>query len=63
MRRDGVRIHYRLAGDDVVALQAWLRQVCRAHQDAVEPAWTAYLGPDGAEVGREDLCGVHRGRR
>lgn len=55
-RRDGVRIHYRLAGDDVAALYALLRQVARAHQDAVEPARTAYLGPAaGEEVGREEL--------
>ncbi|MFI1164619.1 ArsR/SmtB family transcription factor [Streptomyces sp. NPDC020801] len=55
-RREGVRIHYRLAGDDVAALYALLRQVAEAHQDAVEPARTAYLGPgDHEEVGREDL--------
>ncbi|RPF37288.1 metalloregulator ArsR/SmtB family transcription factor [Streptomyces sp. TLI_185] len=55
-RRDGVRIHYRLAGDDVAALYALLRQVAQAHQDAVEPARAAYLGPaDGEEVGREEL--------
>ncbi|MEU5095607.1 metalloregulator ArsR/SmtB family transcription factor [Streptomyces sp. NPDC020996] len=55
-RREGVRIHYRLAGDDVAALYALLRQVARAHQDAVEPARTAYLGPaDGEEVGRAEL--------
>ncbi|MER6630683.1 metalloregulator ArsR/SmtB family transcription factor [Streptomyces sp. NPDC000987] len=55
-RREGVRIHYRLAGDDVAALYALLRQVAQAHQDAVEPARTAYLGPaDGEEVGRAEL--------
>ncbi|MFD3547040.1 ArsR/SmtB family transcription factor [Streptomyces sp. NPDC058655] len=55
-RRDGVRIHYRLAGDDVAALYALLRNVAQAHQDAVEPARTAYLGTDHAEeVSREDL--------
>ncbi|WP_239015045.1 metalloregulator ArsR/SmtB family transcription factor [Streptomyces sp. CdTB01] len=55
-RRDGVRIHYRLAGDDVAALYALLRQVAQAHQTAVEPARTAYLGTDDAqEVDREDL--------
>ncbi|MGP3923913.1 ArsR/SmtB family transcription factor [Streptomyces sp. 8N616] len=55
-RRDGVRIHYRLAGDDVVALYALLRQVAQTHQVGVEAARTAYLGdeqPD--EVGREEL--------
>jgi rhodanese-related sulfurtransferase/DNA-binding transcriptional ArsR family regulator len=55
-RRDGVRIHYRLAGDDVAALYALLRQVARTHQAGVEPARTAYLGTDGAdEVDRADL--------
>jgi rhodanese-related sulfurtransferase/DNA-binding MarR family transcriptional regulator len=59
-RREGVRIHYRLAGDDVAALYALLRQVARAHQAAVEPARTAYLGTDlgtgeAEEVGREEL--------
>ncbi|WP_326648883.1 ArsR/SmtB family transcription factor [Streptomyces sp. NBC_01750] len=55
-RRDGVRIYYRLAGDDVAALYALLRQVAQRHQTDVEPARTAYLGTDEAEeVDREDL--------
>ncbi|NUP15299.1 MAG: metalloregulator ArsR/SmtB family transcription factor [Streptomyces sp.] len=58
-RRDGVRIHYRLAGDDVAALYALLRQVAQTHQPAVEPARTAYLGTDGTDdataVDREEL--------
>ncbi|MCY0930210.1 metalloregulator ArsR/SmtB family transcription factor [Streptomyces sp. H27-H1] len=55
-RRDGVRIHYRLAGDDVAALYALLRQVAQTHQADVEPARTAYLGTDEAEeVDREAL--------
>lgn len=55
-RRDGVRIHYRLAGDDVTALYALLRQVARTHQAGVEPARTAYLGTDETEeVDREEL--------
>jgi rhodanese-related sulfurtransferase/DNA-binding MarR family transcriptional regulator len=55
-RRDGVRIHYRLAGDDFAALYALLRQVARTHQAAVEPARTAYLGTDDAgELDREGL--------
>jgi rhodanese-related sulfurtransferase/DNA-binding MarR family transcriptional regulator len=49
-RRDGVRIHYRLAGDDVAALYALLRQVAQTHQATVEPARTAYLGADDAEA-------------
>lgn len=57
-RREGVRIHYRLAGDDVAALYALLRQVAQRHQAGVEAARTAYLGTgDGPEeeVGREEL--------
>ncbi|MGR4878289.1 ArsR/SmtB family transcription factor [Streptomyces sp. LARHCF249] len=55
-RRDGVRVHYRLAGDDVAALYALLRTVAQAHQASVEPARTAYLGtPQAEEVSREDL--------
>ncbi|MFB7947923.1 ArsR/SmtB family transcription factor [Kitasatospora phosalacinea] len=45
-RRDGVRIHYRLAGDDVAALYDQLRRVAARHQAAVAPARTAYLGPE-----------------
>ncbi len=48
-RREGVRIRYRLAGEDVAALYALLRQVARAHQPAVEPARTACLGSDGGK--------------
>ncbi|MET9734452.1 metalloregulator ArsR/SmtB family transcription factor [Streptomyces sp. NPDC006458] len=55
-RREGVRIHYRLAGDDVGRLFALLRRVAEAHQPAVSTARDAYLGEDGApEVGREEL--------
>jgi rhodanese-related sulfurtransferase/DNA-binding transcriptional ArsR family regulator len=55
-RREGVRIHYRLAGDDVARLFALLRKVAEKHQAAVPAARDAYLGDDGAvEVGREEL--------
>ncbi|MFI7709336.1 ArsR/SmtB family transcription factor [Nonomuraea sp. NPDC049480] len=55
-RRDGVRIHYRLAGDDVAQLFALLRKVAEHHQAAVPAARDAYLGQDGAvEVTREEL--------
>jgi rhodanese-related sulfurtransferase/DNA-binding transcriptional ArsR family regulator len=47
-RRDGARIHYRLAGDDVAQLFALLRKVAERHQAAVPPARDAYLGQDGA---------------
>ncbi|WP_149182972.1 metalloregulator ArsR/SmtB family transcription factor [Streptomyces sp. TRM49041] len=55
-RRDGVRIHYRLAGDDVARLFALLREVAGTHQAAVEPARAAYLGPaDDPAVTRDQL--------
>jgi rhodanese-related sulfurtransferase/DNA-binding MarR family transcriptional regulator len=55
-RRDGVRIFYRLAGDDVAQLFALLRQVAGRHQAAVAPAREAYLGRDGGrEVTRDEV--------
>ncbi|WP_205857497.1 ArsR/SmtB family transcription factor [Phytoactinopolyspora endophytica] len=55
-RREGVRIHYQLAGDDVAQLFALLRKVAETHLPAVEPARAAYLGEDGGqEVSREQL--------
>ncbi|MER7991281.1 metalloregulator ArsR/SmtB family transcription factor [Streptomyces noursei] len=55
-RREGVRIHYRLAGDDVAQLFALLRKVAEAHQAAVSPARDAHLGEGAAaELSREEL--------
>lgn len=55
-RRDGVRIHYRLAGDDVAELYARLVRVARGHSADAERARTAYLGPtDTEQVTRTDL--------
>jgi rhodanese-related sulfurtransferase/DNA-binding transcriptional ArsR family regulator len=55
-RRDGVRIHYRLAGDDVAQLFALLRKVADRHQAAVPAARDAYLGQDTTgEMSREEL--------
>ncbi|MEI5519853.1 metalloregulator ArsR/SmtB family transcription factor [Streptomyces brasiliscabiei] len=56
-RREGVRIHYRLAGDDVARLFALLRKVAETHQPAVPAARDAYFGDDGdaAEVTHEEL--------
>ncbi|MFF9572573.1 ArsR/SmtB family transcription factor [Streptomyces sp. NPDC014685] len=45
-RREGVRIHYRLAGDDVAQLFVLLRKVAERHQAAVPAARDAYLGQD-----------------
>lgn len=56
-RREGVRIHYRLAGDDVARLLVLLRKVADRHQAAVPAARNAYLGEDAAgEVSHEELC-------
>ncbi|MFG2290215.1 ArsR/SmtB family transcription factor [Streptomyces sp. NPDC048595] len=55
-RREGVRIHYRLAGDDVARLFALLRKVAERHQAAAAAARDAHLGADdGAHVSREEL--------
>jgi rhodanese-related sulfurtransferase/DNA-binding transcriptional ArsR family regulator len=55
-RRAGVRIFYRLAGDDVAQLFALLRKVAEHHQAAVSTARDAYLGnQDAPQVTREEL--------
>ncbi|WP_059008871.1 ArsR/SmtB family transcription factor [Streptomyces specialis] len=55
-RREGVRIHYRLAGDDVAHLFTLLRKVAERHRAAVPVARDAYLGRDAAaEITREEL--------
>lgn len=55
-RRDGVRIHYSLAGYDVAQLFALLRKVAENHQAAVAAARDAYLGEDdGVEVTAAEL--------
>jgi rhodanese-related sulfurtransferase/DNA-binding transcriptional ArsR family regulator len=55
-RREGVRIHYRLAGDDVAQLLVLLRKVAETHQLAVAPAREAYLGAEaGPEITRRQL--------
>ena len=55
-RREGVRIHYRLASNEVAALFALLRKVAEAQRPDVSAARRAYLGEDAThEVGREEL--------
>ena len=59
-RRDGNRIHYDLAGSDVLRLYSLLRSVAQEHVTDVESKRIAYLGLEGAraddeEVTREDL--------
>ncbi len=60
-RRDGTRIHYRLAGPDVAALYTRLRGVAGHHSPQVAAARDTYLGPaDTEQVSREEL--VRRAR-
>ena len=59
-RRDGNRIHYDLAGPDILRLYSLLRSVAQEHVTGVESKRIAYLGLEGArardeEVTREDL--------
>lgn len=46
-RRDGTRVFYRLASDDVAALYRALCEVARTHLPDAEAARAAYLGSDG----------------
>ncbi|HEV2258000.1 MAG TPA: metalloregulator ArsR/SmtB family transcription factor [Streptosporangiaceae bacterium] len=56
-RRDGTRIYYRLAGDDVARLYRALREVARTHLPDAEAARAAYLGSDepAEPVSRSEL--------
>jgi DNA-binding transcriptional ArsR family regulator len=55
-RRDGKRIFYSLAGDDVAELWHQLRRVAQGHRPHTEQARRAYLGPDDTEaVGTTEL--------
>jgi rhodanese-related sulfurtransferase len=58
-RKQGTRVYYSLAGEDVATLYSSLRTVARAHSADVERALQAYLGVEGLgdvdEVSREEL--------
>jgi rhodanese-related sulfurtransferase len=55
-RKEGTKVYYRLAGSDVSALWAQLRDVASAHLAEVDRARRAYLGDDDiAEVTRDEL--------
>jgi len=55
-RRDGTKVHYRLAGTDVAALYALLRDVAGAHSANAAAARDTYLGADDTEaVDRDEL--------
>jgi rhodanese-related sulfurtransferase/predicted transcriptional regulator len=49
-RRDGTKIHYRLAGPDVAALYALLRDVAGQHSAQAAAARDAYLGAEDTDV-------------
>lgn len=54
-RRDGTRIFYRLAGDDIAALYAHLRGVATDRLADVAVATAAFLGPQTEQISREEL--------
>ncbi len=55
-RKDGTKVHYRLAGPDVAALYGHLQQVAATHLADVAAASAAYLGPaDTEQVDRAEL--------
>jgi rhodanese-related sulfurtransferase len=64
-RREGTRVHYRLAGEDVAALYATMRTVAREHSADVDRALDSYLGVSSlgdtdagvVEISREELLG------
>lgn len=49
-RREGKRIYYSLAGDDVAGLWEYLRRVAQAHRPQTELARRAYLGPEDTDA-------------
>jgi rhodanese-related sulfurtransferase/DNA-binding transcriptional ArsR family regulator len=62
-RREGTKIYYRLAGDDVASLFAALRTVADTHLPDVGAAASAFLGPGSEQVTREELLDrVQRGK-
>lgn len=55
-RREGKRVYYSLAGEDVAALWQHLRRVAQAHRPHTELARRAYLGPEDTKaVDSEEL--------
>jgi rhodanese-related sulfurtransferase len=54
-RREGTKVRYALAGDDVLALWLALRNASAARLAEVERAAREYLGEEVEEIGREEL--------
>jgi rhodanese-related sulfurtransferase len=55
-RREGARVHYRPAGEDVVSLWLSLRDVAEARLGDVERAARDYLGDEVEAIGRAELA-------
>jgi rhodanese-related sulfurtransferase/DNA-binding transcriptional ArsR family regulator len=53
-RREGTRIHYELAGDDVARLYSGVRAVAQTHLADVEQKRIAYLGLDELDTGGDE---------
>jgi len=53
-RREGTRIHYELAGDDVARLYSGVRAVAQTHLADVEQKRVAYLGLDELDTGGDE---------
>jgi rhodanese-related sulfurtransferase/biotin operon repressor len=61
-RREGQKIHYSLAGEDVAALYRLARDTAATRVAEVERAAEAYLGDNPAQVNRDELlAGIERG--
>lgn len=55
-RKEGTRVHYRLAGQDVATLYGTLQRVAATHVGDLAAAARDYLGPDDTEqLDREEL--------
>ena len=54
-RKQGTRVYYSLASDDVARLYAEVRDVAARLLAEVEPARQAYLGEDVEQISREEL--------
>ncbi|UVJ41282.1 metalloregulator ArsR/SmtB family transcription factor [Arthrobacter sp. CJ23] len=54
-RRDGNRIHYDLAGPDILALYSLVRSVAQEHVADVETKRVAYLGLGSGRAGGEEI--------
>lgn len=59
-RRDGTRIHYRLAGEDVARLYASMRTVARVHSADVDRALASYLGTNSTGTAEGGVVEVSR---